>query len=258
VGDPKAIEAIVDERPDLVVHLAAMTDVDGCEENPQEAFRVNADGSAHVAQACHKIGSPLVAVGTDYVFDGESARPYREDDPPHPINVYGASKHLGEQAIRSQASRWMVIRSAWLYGVGGKNFVDRVVEMAQRGGPLRVVNDQFGSPTYTEDLADGMMELLKRWLRSGWSLELGGIYHVVNRFACSRWELAIRILKEIGVSAEVEPIGSDRVDRPARRPGRCVLATDRFEQVVGRPLRPWWEALSAYLHTTRRTESCAC
>ena len=257
IGDPGVVEKIVDHRPDFAVHAAAMTDVDGCEEKPQEAFRINAEGAGYVAQACRVLKIPLMAVSTDYVFDGKLSRPYRETDPVAPLSIYGQSKRAGEEAIMAAAPDWMIVRSGWIYGPGGRNFIDSILGRAQKGETLRVVNDQFGSPTYTEDLAQAMAQLLMAWKRSGFSDQTAGLYHVANGFGCSRWELAVKAVHLAGFAgAQVVPVASEEVTRPARRPRNSQLDTSRFAAWVGQPLRSWEAALSAYIESSWRKLTC--
>lgn len=227
-------------QPAWVVHAAAATDVDRCEREPGFAMAVNAEGTRRVAEGCRRIGAGLVYLSTDYVFDGRKGTPYVEEDAPAPLNTYGRSKLEGENAVRGMAPRWAIVRTAWLYGTHGRNFVKAICEKAAGGGPLRVVDDQVGSPTYAADLADAMARLLSRGLT--------GTYHVTNGGSCSWYEFAREILRLAGfASVRVSRITSEELDRVARRPAHSALANAAWQAAGLPPLRPWPEALAAML-----------
>lgn len=227
-------------RPAWVVHAAAATDVDRCEREPELATLVNVEGTRRVAEGCRRVGAGLVYVSTDYVFDGRKGTPYTEEDQPAPLNIYGHSKLEGEQAVRGLAPRWAIVRTAWLYGTHGKNFVKTICEKAAGGGPLRVVDDQVGSPTYAADLADAMARLLSRGLT--------GTYHVTNGGTCSWYEFAREILRLAGfASVPLSRMTSEELDRPARRPGLSALANVAWQAAGLSPLRPWGKALADML-----------
>src|SRR5574342_209756 len=160
VTDRKCAECVAALQPEWVVHTAAATDVDGCEREPKLAMAVNAEGTRRVAEGCRRVGAGLVYLSTDYVFDGRKGAPYSEGDPPAPLNAYGRSKLAGEQATREVALRWTIVRTAWLYGIHGKNFVKTILGKAAAGEPLRVVDDQVGSPTHAADVAEAVALLL--------------------------------------------------------------------------------------------------
>ncbi len=239
VTDPRCPERLASLRPDWVVHAGAATDVDGCEGEPERAMAVNAGGTRRVAEGCRRAGAGLVYVSTDYVFDGRKRSPYLEEDSPAPLNVYGWSKLEGERATRDLASPWLIVRSAWLYGTRGKNFVKTILEKATAGERLRVVDDQVGCPTYAADLADAVGLLLSR--------RLTGLYHVTNSGFCSWYEFARQILRLADVTAPLDRISSEELSRPARRPAYAVLENAAW-CAAGLPrLRPWQEALGAML-----------
>jgi dTDP-4-dehydrorhamnose reductase len=240
VTDPGCVERLASLRPDWVVHAAAATDVDGCEGEPERAMAVNAEGTRRVAEGCRRAGAGLVYVSTDYVFDGLKGSPYIEEDPPAPLNAYAWSKLEGERATQQVAPRWVLIRSAWLYGTRGKNFVTTILEKAAAGERLRVVDDQVGSPTYAADLADAVGLLLSR--------RLNGLYHVTNSGSCSWYEFARQILRLAGAaSVSLSRISSAELSRPARRPAYAVLENAAWQAAGLPPLRPWPEALAAML-----------
>lgn len=241
ITDPQAVEEQVAAlAPDVLINAAAYTDVDGSEQREDVAFRVNADGAANLALACRAGLTRLIHVSTDYVFDGKAERPYSEEDPPNPLGVYGRSKWEGEKRIREILPGACLIRTAWLYGKAGKNFVKAILVQAGEKNRLRVVNDQRGSPTYTLDLAMA--------LRSAAEKGLEGTYHVTNQGSCSWLEFAEKILElseKKGVV--VEPISTEELGRPAPRPGNSVLNCRKFEKATGMRLRRWPEALKHYL-----------
>jgi dTDP-4-dehydrorhamnose reductase len=226
-------------RPDWVVHLAAFTRVDDCESRPDEAYLVNATGTRNAALAALECGASLLALSSDYVFDGTARRPYREYDAIGPRSVYGASKWAGEQAVREIQPRHLIVRSAWLYGAGGTNFVDTMLRKARAGESLRVVDDQRGSPTFTEDLAAGLVRLLA-------SGQLG-TFHCTNRGDCTWYELAAHALKRAGLSSPIARTDSATLARPAPRPAYSVLDTRWFEAATGMLLPPWTDAVDRYL-----------
>jgi dTDP-4-dehydrorhamnose reductase len=229
-------------RPSVVINIAAFTDVDGCESQRGRAFSVNDDGAGHVARACRLAGARLIHLSTDYVFDGTSQVPYSEEALPNPINVYGESKLQGEKAVQEVEGNHLILRTAWLYGKHGKNFVDTILRLASQQEELRVVDDQRGSPTFTRDLSRAIAQLLDKDVR--------GVLHVTNSGSCSWFEFAEKILatKRIpGGKIRVVPISSRELDRPARRPYNSLLDCSRFQKLTGGKMRPWDEALRDYL-----------
>jgi dTDP-4-dehydrorhamnose reductase len=228
-----------------VVHLAAFTKVDECESRPETAFAVNAEGSRHVADAARAAGAGVLALSTDYVFDGRGTRPYREDDPAAPVSVYGRSKWAGEQAVRAATPRHLVVRTAWLYGEGGPNFVDTILAHARAGRPLRVVDDQRGSPTWTVDLAEG----LARLLTSGRT----GTFHCTSSGDCTWYDLAAHLLRHEGLDTPLARTDTAGFPRPAPRPAYSVLDPGRFEAATGWRMPHWSDAADRYLTHLART-----
>lgn len=227
-------------RPDVVVNCAAYTDVDGCERNPELAFRVNARGSRVLAEEAARLKALLVHVSTDFVFDGEKSTPYREEDEPNPLSVYGISKLQGELAIRNSGCDHIIARTAWLYGPYGKNFIwSFVIQHARSGKGLRVVTDQVGSPSYTLDVSHGILALIQS--------EARGLFHLANKGACSRLELAKAALEEAAVAASIEPISTKKLALPAHRPSYSVLATHKFEKATGKAMPHWRSALRNFM-----------
>jgi dTDP-4-dehydrorhamnose reductase len=237
ISDPRVASLIAEARPDVVIHAAAYTDVDGAEANPDRAFAVNALGSRHVAQGAAESGARLIAVSTDYVYDGAKQGPYREDDPVAPLGLYGASKLAGEREILKAKPDAVILRTAWLYGEG-KNFVETILRLARGRDELRIVDDQHGSPTAAADLATVIAALLQT--------PCAGVYHAVNAGTCSWYEFAREILRLAGIDRRVVPIRSSELVRPAKRPANSVLDCGKLA-ALGVTLRPWQDALRAYL-----------
>jgi dTDP-4-dehydrorhamnose reductase len=235
------VENLIHEaRPDWIILSAAYTDVDGCEKNPELAFAVNAKGVENVARAAQLTGARVFLVSTDYVFDGSGARPYEATDPVAPLNVYGASKAAGEEALRKNSSAWCIGRTSWLFGVHGPSFPEKILHAADTRLELSVVNDQIGSPTYTRDLAVAIRDLVRKDAR--------GIVHITNEGICSWFDFAREILAQSGRgSVPVLPITTDQTARPARRPNYSVLSPASL-RAYGIKLRPWQDALRAFLH----------
>ena len=225
--------------PEVVINAAAYTNVDGCESNKELAFSVNAEGPKNIAFGCAASKARMIHLSTDYVFDGTSLRPYREEDTPHPLNVYGSSKLLGEQYIQKTLRDHLIIRTEWLFGHHGKNFVETILQKAGRREDLKVVNDQRGSPTFTKDLSWAISCLLEKGAR--------GILHVTNSGCCTWYELARRILQEKRIhDISLTSLSSAKLARPAQRPANSVLDCQKLEQLLGQEMRPWEEALHEY------------
>lgn len=218
-------------RPRLIVNCAAFTRVDDCEERREHAFEVNGRAVAHVVAAAEKAGAHLIHVSTDYVFDGEADEPYREDAPTGPRSVYGESKLEGERQALA-CSRALVVRTSWLFGPGGPNFVATMLRlMAEGKTPLRVVDDQTGCPTYTPFLARALWDLALR--------ETTGLVHYRNREPVTWYGFTREIARLRDRSVEVRPVTTDEFPRPAPRPAYSVLDVSRFEETVGREVEPW-------------------
>ncbi|MGC9977059.1 MAG: dTDP-4-dehydrorhamnose reductase [Syntrophales bacterium] len=233
-------KVISDTEPDIVINAAAYTDVDGCESNRDKCFSVNAKGVKNITLSCRERGIRIVHFSTDYVFDGKKQEPYLEDDTCCPINVYGQSKLAGEQHLKQLSDNFLLIRSAWLYGRNGKNFVKTIVQKAKTEKYLEIVDDQVGSPTFTWDLA-GAVQLLIEGQHTG-------IFHITNRGNCSWYEFALKILRFAGVTGvTVKPIKSDKLARPANRPHYSVLNCQKFFQSTGKAMRYWQVAVDDYI-----------
>ena len=244
ITDARVVDDLFElQRPTLVLNCAAYTKVDLAEKETDLANRVNGTGAENLARGCAACGAKLVHYSTDYVFDGTLRRPLRPDDPVGPQSAYGKSKLLGEQAIqRVVGLDYLILRTAWLHGPGGANFVKTMVTVAKAGKPLRVINDQFGSPTYTLDLAGATLELLER--------EATGVWHLSNAGETSWHDFARAIFQEWGLTPDLQPTTSEawKAQRPesATRPGYSVLDVTPFAETVGHPMRNWCDALAAF------------
>ncbi|WP_183559711.1 dTDP-4-dehydrorhamnose reductase [Paenibacillus endophyticus] len=226
-------------RPDVVIHCAAYTAVDKAESEPDEAFRVNAAATRNVAVAAREVGAKLCYISTDYVFDGTGITPYFEYDRTNPQTVYGKSKLAGELAVQMLHDRFFIVRTSWVYGKYGNNFVKTMLKMAGERDQLKVVSDQVGSPTYTYDLAAFLLELVHT--------DYFGVYHASNSGICSWYDFAIAIFEDSAISIQADPCATADFPRPAPRPAYSVLDHTAIRSNGFQPLRPWREALNHYL-----------
>jgi dTDP-4-dehydrorhamnose reductase len=227
-------------RPDVVVNAAALTLVDYCETHEQEALLVNGAGAGNLSRAAASVGALFVHFSTDYIFDGRKKGAYLEEDEPNPQSVYGRSKLLGEELIRRQCSNYLILRTSWLFGLNGANFIRTIVDAAKKRAPLRVVNDQKGSPTYSRDVASHTQRMIEAGCRS--------TYHLTNRGSCTWYELALKALEYARIEGvSITPVSTREFPRPAPRPANSVLADSRLEQDGLPPLRPWQDAVRQYV-----------
>ena len=229
-------ERLERDRPAVVFNCAAWTDVDGAEESEAEATKINGEGAGHVAAAAAEIGAEIVHVSTDYVFDGSKREPYLEDDPTGPVSAYGRSKLAGEQAVAAANKRHFIVRTAWLFGVGGRNFVETMLRLAADHGEVLVVRDQVGSPTYTWHLAHGLVKLIEG--------AAYGIHHMAADGSCSWFDFAREIFDQAGVECRVLSSTTEMLGRPAPRPAYSVLRSNRNSAIV---LPSWRDGLAGYL-----------
>ena len=232
-------EEIFNIHPEIVIHTAAYTEVDNCEKNKELTHRVNAIGAGNVARACKLCHAKLICISTDFVFDGTKNSPYTEEDTPNPINTYGKSKLEGERQLQTIYPNNLIIRTSWLYGPRGRNFVDKIIQLAENQTETKVINDQTGSPTYTIDLARAINTLIKK--------NLLGIINVTNTGSCTWFEFAEKTLELAKKSSKLIPITSNQLDRLAKRPSFSVLSTEKFQNITQTRLRPWREALAEYI-----------
>lgn len=231
-------EFLQKEKPDIVINCAAYTDVDGCEENEELAFKVNALGVKNLAIVTAEMDTELVHISTDYVFDGESGKVYREYDKPAPLNIYGKSKLMGEEFVERFNPRHYIVRTAWLYGEG-KNFVQTMLRLSRERESIKVVNDQFGTPTSTVDLTSVIIDLI--------GTEYYGLYHGTCEGYCNWYDFAIKIFQLKGIDIEVNPVTTAEFKRPARRPKFSVLDNYMLKLAGLNNFKNWEEALEEYL-----------
>jgi dTDP-4-dehydrorhamnose reductase len=234
-------EVISEVRPEIVINAAAYTDVDGCEINGEKCFSVNAAGVKNIVHACKDM--KVVHFSTDYVFDGRKGIPYLEDDLCQPLNAYGRSKLEGESFLRALSRNFLLIRTSWLYGTRGRNFVRTIMEKAGTSKKIEVVDDQVGSPTYSCDLVAAVQTLIEG--------HHAGVFHLTNSGYCSWYEFAVKILEYTGMGdVEVRPIKSEQLGRPAIRPPYSVLDCGKFQRATGGTMRDWRVALHDYIART--------
>ena len=228
-------------KPNIIIN-PAYTNVDESERHPDDAYKVNAIGARNIAIAAEKVDSKLVHISTDYVFSGDGTKPYKEFDIPNPQSVYGKSKLLGESYISKLSSKAFILRTAWLYGYNGKNFVKTIIKAAKEKGHLDVVDDQMGNPTNAEDLA---YHILKVALTDEY-----GIYHITGNGECSWYDFACKIVEYSSINCEVNPTKSDKLKRLAKRPSYSCLDHMMLRCTVGDEMRQWEDALRVFIKNT--------
>jgi len=245
VTDPAACRREVDRfRPDVVIHCAAWTAVDRAESDAASASLLNVEGTRNVARACRERGALMVTFGTDYIFDGASSRPYREEDPANPLSVYGKTKWAAERALREEGGEHLLVRTQWLYGPAGRNFIGTILEKARRGETLRIASDQVGCPTYSRDLAGAVRELLEAGAR--------GTVHFSGEGETSWFGLARYVLERCGLPTGALFAARTRdLPYPAPRPAYGVLSKEKYRAITGASPRPWEEAVGEYLEMIR-------
>ncbi|MBX7076080.1 MAG: dTDP-4-dehydrorhamnose reductase [Methanobacteriaceae archaeon] len=226
-------------EPDIVINAAAYTNVDACEKNYDDAYKVNALGPKNLAKVCKELDIPLVHISTDYVFNGEKNTPLKEEDEIGPKTAYGKTKLEGEIFIQETCNKYFIIRTAWLYGCNGNNFVKTMLELAKNNNEINVVNDQVGSPTYTFDLAIAISKIIET--------DDYGIYHLTNSGSCSWYEFSKEIFKLSNINIKVNPVSTEEFPRPAPRPKYSVLSDEKWINKGFKPLRNYKEALKDYL-----------
>ena len=242
IGDGAQVDAVISsERPDAVINCAAWTDVDGCESDPAKAERVNADGPENLARACRQANAGFLTISTDYVFDGAKDGFYTQRDQPHPLSVYGRFKLEGERRPQAEHARTIVVRTGYIFGPGGRNFLSTVVDRAKRGEKLKVITDSWGTPTYARDLAVRLRELVE--------LDLPGIFHVVSAGEGASFETFTREALKLsgGEPALVEPVSMNSLSRPAPRPRNSKMKCLLSEAIGLPPLPHWQEGLAHFV-----------
>ncbi|MER3428125.1 MAG: dTDP-4-dehydrorhamnose reductase [Pyrinomonas sp.] len=245
ITDEEAVARCFDEvRPEAVINCAAWTDVDGCELDPERAHRVNAQAPERLARHCRRVGALLVTISTDYVFDGTKSGFYTQRDDPNPQSVYARAKLDGERRAMQACARTMVVRTGWIFGLGGKNFLSKIIELTERGERLKAIRDSWGTPTYANDLARRLRELA--------ALDLPGIYHVVNSGKGASYEqFARETLALAGLEAEIASVSFADLKRPAPRPQNSRLRCLLSEAIGLAPLPDWRDALARFVAATR-------
>ena len=238
---------ILDKKPDTVIHCAAYTAVDKAESEQELALTVNGFGTRWVAEACREIGAKMIYISTDYVFGGDGHTPYEIDDEKKPVNVYGRSKLLGEDAVSMILEKYFIVRTSWVFGINGNNFIKTMLRLAETHDKLNVVNDQIGSPTYTVDLA--------RLLADMAATEKYGVYHASNEGFCSWAEFAREIFKQAGVKIEVDGIPTVEYPTPARRPFNSRLSKKSLDEAGFERLPTWQDAVERYLIELKATKN---
>lgn len=245
ITDAEKVNSFLEKNhPDIIINCAAMTDVDGCETNIELAMKVNALGPLNLARACNKIDAKIVHISTDYVFSGDGAVPYCEWDKCMPNSVYGKSKLLGEQYVREQTSKYFIIRTAWLYGYVGKNFVKTILNLAKEKNQIKVVNDQIGNPTNANDLAHHILKIA--------TTDNYGIYHCTGSGDASWFDFAALIVKYAQLECQVLPCSTDEFPRKAKRPQFSSLDNLMLRCTVGDEMRPWQDALFMYINKLKK------
>lgn len=247
ISDGPAVRAYIQEkRPDVILNCAAVTNVDGCEREPDQAMKGNAIGPRNLAAAAAETGAKLLHVSTDYVFGGDGDKPYAEWDVCAPQGAYGASKLLGERYVRERCPRYFIVRTAWLYGYHGKNFVKTILRLAREKGSCKVVNDQRGNPTNAADLAHHILKIA--------ATEEYGVYHCTGEGVCTWYDFARKIVELSGIPCCVEPCTSEDFPSPTRRPAYSALENRMLRCTVGDEMRPWEEALSCFFKNYKEGE----
>lgn len=240
ITDAKSVDEVITKaNPDAVIHCAAYTAVDAAEDNVEVCRKVNVDGPKNIANVCKKLDIKMLQVSTDYVFNGLGTRPWEPDDKPEPTSVYGETKYGGELAVTETLSKYFIVRIAWVFGVNGKNFVKTMLNLAKTRDALTVVNDQFGSPTYTYDLARLLVDMILT--------DKYGIYHATNEGFISWYDFAVAIFKEAGIPMTVKPVTSAEYAAKAKRPENSRMSKDKLDACGFERLPKWEDALKRYI-----------
>lgn len=245
ITDAESVEKVLKETaPDAVIHCAAYTAVDAAEEQEEICRRVNADGTRNIAKMCSKLDIKMIYISTDYVFDGQGTRPWEPEDERQPLNVYGQTKYEGELAVQELLEKYYIVRIAWVFGVNGKNFIKTMLRLAETNKRITVVNDQYGSPTYTYDLARLLVDMILS--------EKYGVYHATNEGICTWYEFACEIFKQAGIDMEVVPVTAAEYQAKAKRPENSRMSKEKLTENGFDRLPPWQDALKRYLEAIGR------
>ena len=240
ITDADSVDKVIKTAaPDAVIHCAAYTAVDAAEDNEELCRKVNADGPKNIAKVCKELDIKMIQISTDYVFNGQGERPWEPDDEADPQSVYGQTKYEGELAVKELLDKYFIVRIAWVFGVNGKNFVKTILNLAKTRDTLTVVNDQFGSPTYTEDLAKLLVDMVQS--------DKYGTYHATNEGICSWYEFACAIFKEAGIEMTVLPVSSAEYAAKAKRPANSRMSKEKLTENGFEKLPTWQDALKRYI-----------
>lgn len=240
ITDAESVNNVITEAtPDAVIHCAAYTAVDAAEDNVELCRKVNADGTQNIANVCRKLDIKMIYISTDYVFDGQGETPWEPDDERQPLNVYGQTKYEGELAVQNMLEKYFIVRIAWVFGLNGKNFIKTMLNLGKTRDHLTVVNDQYGSPTYTYDLAKLLVDMILT--------EKYGIYHATNEGICTWYEFACEIFRQAGLQVEVTPVSAEEYPAKAKRPSNSRMSKDKLTENGFERLPAWQDALGRYL-----------
>lgn len=247
ITDADSVNKVIGEAaPDAVIHCAAYTAVDAAEDNVEVCRKVNADGTQNIANMCKRLDIPMVYISTDYVFDGEGERAWEPDDERQPLNVYGQTKYEGELAVQNTLDKYFIVRIAWVFGVNGKNFIKTMLNLAKTHDTITVVNDQFGSPTYTYDLARLLVDMVLT--------DKYGVYHATNEGICNWYEFACEIFRQAGVKVNVVPVSAAQYAAKAKRPSNSRMSKEKLTENGFVKLPSWQDALGRYLEDLKKAE----
>lgn len=248
ITDPVSVDRVIKETaPDAVIHCAAYTAVDAAEENEELCRKVNADGPQNIANVCKELDIKMIQISTDYVFGGEGTHFWKPEDACEPQSVYGRTKYQGELAVRNTLEKYFIVRIAWVFGVNGKNFVKTMLNLAKTHDTIRVVNDQFGSPTYTYDLARLLADMVVT--------DKYGVYHATNEGICSWYEFACAIFQEAGISVNVVPVTTAEYAAKAKRPANSRMDNNKLTENGFHKLPAWQDALARYVLMLKAQEA---
>lgn len=244
ITDAESVDRVIREAaPDAVIHCAAFTAVDAAEEQQELCRRVNTEGPRNIARVCKNLDIKMIQISTDYVFSGEGDRPWEPEDKCGPKSIYGLTKYEGELAVQELLDKYFIVRIAWVFGINGKNFVKTMLNLSEKYDTLRVVNDQYGSPTYTYDLARLLVDMVQT--------DKYGIYHATNEGTCSWYEFACAIFEEAGVPVKVIPVSSEEYGAKANRPKNSRMSKEKLTEAGFERLPSWQDALSRYIKVLR-------
>ncbi len=244
ITDGESVNSVIrDAAPDAVIHCAAYTAVDAAEDNEELCRKVNAEGTQNIANVCKALDIKMIYISTDYVFDGQGERPWEPEDERGPLSVYGQTKYEGELAVQNTLDKYFIVRIAWVFGVNGKNFVKTMLRLSETHKKITVVNDQYGSPTYTYDLARLLVDMILT--------EKYGVYHATNEGICTWYEFACEIFKQAGVEMEVTPVTSAEYPAKAKRPENSRMSKEKLSDNGFERLPSWQDALKRYLEAIK-------